>query len=244
MGDEASGSTAYLYAFGEAHDDLRAAFYIDERAHSDPALAHSVVESAEAAMTRAGVIYQVEVTSGGHVETLTGVPTWEEFKQRHFVEGVPLPVRHPPRELATPPSWQTLIAAVQEARRDFRAELVSILAAALPGGKVSITSDPGAIRRSRGSVDWGEERFGFEIAVSAGLDDAEPAAVLASVSEVIEQRGWLLTDRVAGGVAVGAERRLFAIWADARPSKVTVLGQSPLYRSPSDPGSAFVVEPR
>jgi hypothetical protein len=74
MGDETPGSTTYLYAFGEAHDDLLPAFYIDERVDSDPELAQSVVESAEAAMTRAGVIYEVEVASGA---TLTGVPTWE-----------------------------------------------------------------------------------------------------------------------------------------------------------------------
>jgi hypothetical protein len=91
--------------------------------------------------------------------------------------------------------------------------------------------------------------------VSAGLGDADPVAALSRVSDLLEQRGWCLTDRVAGapgtdasssagGVTIGADRRLFAVWVDARPSKISLLGRSPLYRSPAEPGSAFVVEPR
>jgi hypothetical protein len=243
MGDKAPGSTIHLYAYGEAHDDLRAAFYIDERLHCDPGLAHAVLESAESAMTRAGVVYEVTVASGEHVTAPKGVPTWEEFKQRHFVEGVPLPVRPPPGDQAPPPSWRSLITAVEDAHREFRAELISILSTALPGSDASITSDPGATRRSPGSVEWSEERFGFEITVAAGLGDATPVDALARVGDLLEQRGWQLTGRVAD-VAVGADRSLFTVWADARPPRVTLLGRSPLYHSPSGPDSAFVVEPR
>jgi hypothetical protein len=91
------GKNLHLYEYGEAYDNLRPAFFIDERTYNDPELAESVIESAEAAMTRAGVIYEVEVTSGVHATRPTGVPTWEEFKQRHFIDGVSLPVVLDPR---------------------------------------------------------------------------------------------------------------------------------------------------
>jgi hypothetical protein len=43
-------------------------------------------------------VYEVEVTSGIHATRPIGVPTWEDFKQRHFIDGIPLPVRPRRRE--------------------------------------------------------------------------------------------------------------------------------------------------
>ncbi|GAA3349782.1 hypothetical protein GCM10020358_73210 [Amorphoplanes nipponensis] len=246
MVDRHRESSVYLYEYGEAYDDLRPAFFIDERSYSDREMAESVVESAEAAMTRAGVIYEVEVTSGVHAERPIGVPTWEEFKQRHFVEGVPLPVRPPMREQALPPSWPEMTRAVEEAHENFRAYLIQLLTGAFPGQDVSLSSDPGPLRRSPGSVDWSEERFGFEVTVVAGIGDLPPAAALARVSAILVPEGWELGDPVSRptSVALSASRDLFGLWIDARPLRLTVLGQSPLYRAPGDSGPSYLVEPR
>jgi hypothetical protein len=242
MADRNPGSNVYLYEYGEAYDDLRPAFFIDERTYSDAELAESVVESAEAAMTRAGVIYEVEVTSGVHATRPIGVPTWEEFKQRHFVEGVPLPVRARRREQVLPPSWAEMVRAVEEAHRTFRADLIQLLTAALPGHEVSVSADQGPLRRSPGSVDWSEESFGFEITVCASIGDLSPATALDRVAVLLEQQGWQLKQR--SEATIGGSRELFEVWVDARPLRVTVLGQSPLYSSPAEPGSSYLVEPR
>ena len=78
-------------------------------------------------------VYEVEVTSGIHATRPIGVPTWEDFKQRHFIDGIPLPVRPRRREQVPPPSWHEMVRAVQEAHRAFRTELIQLLTAALPG---------------------------------------------------------------------------------------------------------------
>ncbi len=246
MGDKDPGSSVYLYEYGEAYDDLRPAFFIDERIYEDRELADSVVESAEAAMTRAGVIYEVEVTSGVHATRPFGVPTWEEFKQRHFIDGVPLPVRPQRREQTLPPSWQEMVHAVEEAHQGFRAYLTQLLTSAFPGREVSVSADPGPLRRSAGSVDWSEETFGFEITVVVIIGDLPPAAALDRVSESLLQHRWELADRVTRptNVAVGGARELFSVWVDARPLRLTVRGESPLYRSPAQPGAAYLIEPR
>ena len=246
MGDKTQGTSVHLYEYGEAYDDLRPAFFIDERIYSDSELAESVVESAEAAMTRAGVIYEVEVTSGAHATRPIGVPTWEEFKQRHFVEGVPLPVRPRPKAVVLPPSWQEMTRAVEEAHRNLRTYLLELLTDAFPGHEISISSDPGPARRSPGSVDWSEERFGFEITVDAHLDQLAPAEALDRVSALLTQQAWELGERLTRttNVAVGASRELYTLWVDARPLRLAVLGQSPLYRSPAEPGTSYVIEPR
>ena len=188
MGDRDPGSSVYLYEYGEAHDDLRPAF-IDERVYSDTELAGSAVESAEAALTRAGVIYEVEVTSGIHATRPIGVPTWEDFKQRHFIDGVPLPVRPRRREQVLPSSWHEMVRAVEEAHRAFRTELLEVLTAALPEHDVFVAADHGPLRRSPGSVDWSEERFGFEITVGASIGELPPVTALDRVSALLEQRG-------------------------------------------------------
>ncbi|MGW4941007.1 hypothetical protein ACWEOZ_05375 [Actinoplanes sp. NPDC004185] len=227
-----------LHLYGEA--------YGDPRPPSSSISAPTATQLAEAAMTRAGVIYEVEVTSGVHATRPTGVPTWEEFKQRHFVDGVPLPVRPRPRERVLPPSWPEMVRAVEEAHRSFRTYLVQLLTAAFPGRDISVSADQGPLRRSAASVDWSEESYGFEVTVDASIGDLPPADALDRVSELLTDQNWDLADRVTrtANVAVGGSRELYSLWVDARPLRLTVLGQSPLYRAPAEPGTPYVVEPR
>lgn len=244
MSDEASRSSVYVYEYGEAYDDLRPAFFIDVRDYADRELAESAVESAEAAMTRAGVIYEVEVTSGVHATRPAGVPTWEQFKKRHFVDGVPLPVRPRPAEVTVPPGWQSMIEAVEAAHRALRSELVDVLTEALPGRKVVVSSDRGPSRRSAGSIDWSEERFGFEIWCDAGLDGMPAAEALDSIGTVLARHGWTVTGPDHAKSEIRAARDLFSVWVEARPVKVVLLGESPLYSSPAEADAGFVVEAR
>jgi hypothetical protein len=239
-------ASVHVYEYGEAYDDLRPAFFIDERIYSDADLAATVVESAEAAMKRAGVIYEVETTSGKYATRPFRLPTWEEFKQRHFVEGVPLPVRPAPQELALPPSWHQMVRAVDEAYGSFRAELVELLTTAFPDDKVSIAWDRGPLRRSRGSVDLSEESFGFEITIDVSIGDIPAGAALDHLRAALGQQGWQLAPPVETrtGVAVSGSRGLYTAYADARPLKLSLTGESPLWRSPAEPGSDFVIEPR
>jgi hypothetical protein len=246
MVDSDLGTNVHLYEYGEAYDDLRPAFFIDERIYDDPQLAQTVVESADAAMARAGVIYEVEVTSGRHAIRPIGVPTWEEFKQRHFVDGVPLPVRAARQDQALPVSWAAMIRAVEDAHRTFRTELTELIVTALPGHDVSTAHDPGPLRRSAGSVERSEESFGFEVTIGVSLGDLSPAEALDRISTQLAAHGWRLDARIARptGVAVEGFRDHFAVLVDARPRKLTVLGESPLYRAPAAPASDFVIEPR
>jgi hypothetical protein len=92
MDDAAADRNVWLFEYGESYDDLRTAFTIDQAGYSSPELAHSVVEAASAALRRIGVIFEVELSSRSTSSPSPEGPTWDEFKQRHFVEGVPLPV--------------------------------------------------------------------------------------------------------------------------------------------------------
>jgi hypothetical protein len=246
MSNSNPDASVHVYEYGEAYDDLRPAFFIDERIYSDAGLAETVVESAEAAMKRAGVIYEVETTSGKYATRPFGLPTWEEFKQRHFVEGVPLPVRPAPKDLVLPPSWQQMVRAVEEAYGSFRAELVELLTAAFPDDKVLISSDRGPLRRSRGSVDLSEESFGFEITIDVTIGDLAAEAALDRLRAALRQQDWQLEDPVETrtGLAVRGSRGLYTAYADARPLRLTLMSESPLWRAPAKPGSDFVIEPR
>ena len=246
MADSDQGTSVHVYEYGESYDDLRPAFFIDERIYDDPQLAQTVVETADAAMTRAGVIYEVEVTSGVHATRPVGVPTWEEFKQRHFVEGDPLPVRPARREVDLPPSWSAMVTAVEASHRSLREELANLLTTALPGHAVSIDRDPGPLRRSAGSVDWSEESFGFEFTISAETRGLPSEHVLNQLSARLTGHGWELDTPVTrpGGVIIEGSRGLFSVFVYVQRLKVTLMGKSPLYRSPAAPADDFVIEPR
>jgi hypothetical protein len=88
------------------------------------------------------------------------------------------------------------------------------------------------------SVDWSEE--------SNEVGDPPPTEALDRVSELLTTQNWNLADRLTRptNVAVGGSRELYTLWVDARPLRLTVLGQSPLYRAPAEPNSSYVVEPR
>ena len=241
MSDNTVDRSLHVYEYGEAYDDLQAAFYIDERSYPDPVAAQIAVESAEAAMARTGVIYEVEVTSGAHAHVPVGLPTWEEFRQRHFIEGVPLPVR-PPSEPTVPPSWNAMVSAVDSACVQLREELTTTLTAALPESPVEITADRGPLRRSPSSVDWTEEKYGFEIVLTVGTGRYGPVEALRIVGTTFEHNGWQLS--AADADSVTGHRDHVNLLLQARPTAITVVAESPLYSAPPGVDGGFVVEER
>lgn len=232
----------HLYLYGEAHDDLRSAFYIDEQAYPEPELAAMALEIADAALSRLGIIYSVEVSAGRP----HGVPTWEEFRRRHIVEGQPLPVRPRPRRRVVPPSWDAMSRAVTAGHEALRDELARSFAEAFPAGRVQIEADRGPLRRSPASVDWSEEKYGFEISWRIGTGDATPAGALDRLAAVLRKRGWEPGEPATGpsGLVMEATREAYRLWTNAQPGFVSVQATSPLYRAPAEPGSTFVTEPR
>ena len=165
------------------------------------------------------------------------MPTWEAFRHRHFVEGVPLPVRPAPDRVATPPSWEAMNEAMAADHRRLRDYLVKLLGDAFNGGAVSVRADRGPLRRSSASIDRSEERYGFEISLRADTPGLEPAAALDRLTTVLRADGWQCTAGVAS-------RDGHRVWMDAKPGYVLVEGESPLYRAPAEPGAAFETEPR
>src|SRR5918997_306596 len=124
MDDGLARDRVHVYEYGESSGDLRTAFYVDERAYADPDLARTVLEIADAALTRLSVIYSVVVTSGDDARVPLGVPTWEAMSR-----------------------------AVEADHERFRDELIGMLDAAYPGGSVSVRADVGPLRRSSASID-------------------------------------------------------------------------------------------
>ncbi len=235
------GARVHVYEYGEANDDLQAAFYVDERAYADQDLARTVLEIADATLTRLGVIYSVEVTSGADARAPFGVPTWEEFRQRHFVEGVPLPVRPAPAHVTTPPSWQAMNDAMDQDHRRFREYLEALLGEAADGGSVSVRADRGPLRRSPGSIDRSDEQYGFEVSLRADIPALDPAAALDRMAGVLRTDGW---QAHPSGTTMAAVRGGYRLWMEARPGYLLVEGESPHYRAPAEPGSSFEITPR
>jgi hypothetical protein len=237
-----SDRRVHVYEYGEASGDLRAAFYVDELSYEDPQLARTVLEIADATMTRLGVVYSVEVTSGPDARVPYGVPTWEEFRQRHFVEGMPLPVRPAPRDVVEPSSWHSMSRSVETSHRRFRDDLIAVLTAAFPDGSVSVRSDPGPLLRGPASIDRSEEWYGFEVALRVNTAGLPPTTALEQVTAALRDQGW--QGDTPHGSTTEVTRDHYRLWIQAKPGYLLVEGESPLYRAPTDPGSSIIVEPR
>jgi hypothetical protein len=246
MNDSTPSRSVWLFKYCESYDDPRAAFTIDQEGYSSPEHAQSVVEAASAALRRIGVIFEVELSTRSSLAPRPDGPTWEEFKQRHFVDGVPLAVRPRPKEPGVPPSWDAMNAELARGNVDLRDELVLAVNLAFPGGRVAVTADRGPLRRTAASVDWSEEKFGFEVAVAAVIGEADIEGALSSVRTELGRVGWILKAAHEGGgrLSCDGHRGDFRIWMDAAPGTIEVCGYSPLYRSPADADSTWVTEPR
>jgi hypothetical protein len=236
----------HLFSLGEAHDDQWPKFYIDERAYADPAQAAADRRAAKEFLARSRVIYSVETFFGPEVQVPAGLPTWAEFRQRHVVEGEPLPVRPVPKQGQVPPGWEAMSAEVDRAYAASRDELVAILREALPGQEPQITWDRGPNRYGPASVYWSEERYGFLIMMSVYRHGLNSRDVLEQLGSALRRAGWDThppeTDRT--GEVLTAERGGLRVWAHAEPSSLDVHLQSPLYRAPDDPaGPAWITEP-
>ena len=246
MSDPAHLRYTHLFRYGEAYDDLRAAFVVDERGFDDVGRARAEAHAAEAALRQTGVIYEIEVSAAGHSRDVEGVPTWAEFRRRHFVDGVPLPVRPRPADRLVPPSWHAMNEEMDRASEILCDELLRSNRAALPGADTGVLEHRGPVRHGSASVYLHEERFGFVVGVETELQDITPGEALAAAGQVYEEAGWLLDAPVSDGgtVSLAGSRGLFRLRMAAEPGFLTVRTASPLYRAPAAPDSAWLAESR
>jgi hypothetical protein len=246
VSETSPGIKVHVFELGEAYDDLHAAFFIDESTYTDVEHARSVVESAEAAMSRTGVIFGVEVTSGDSVRSLHGLPTWEDFKQRHFVDGVPLPVRPRPDHFAVPPSWADMNAEMVRANDELREHLLQVLTSAFPDARTFVTSDKGPLRVSAGSIHLSEETFGFVLDISTFVDQDDLDAAFLHATNSLAQAGWTVDVDPAGPgmLSCQAERGPYWLWVRAKQGSVSVRAYSPIYNAPAAPNAHWTAAPR
>jgi hypothetical protein len=239
---EPAGQHVWHFRYGESHDDLRTAFYVDERAYPNAAAARAATDSARNALRRLGVIFDSELLPAEDYPESPAQPSWEEFKQRHFVEGQPVRVRAGPLEAAVPPVWQAMHEEMRRANDQFRGELLRLLESAFPGSRSVVDHDRGPLRRSAGSVDLSEEKHGFEIEVSADVGDIPVGEATDRIAKALWEAGWEPAD--PGDSAVKVTRDRFQIGVDVEPGSVFLLGQSPLYSAPPAPADSWITEPR
>jgi hypothetical protein len=239
---EPAGQQVWRFRYGEAYDDLRTAFYVDERAYPNADAARAATESARNALRRLGVIFDSELLPAEDYPESLAQPSWEQFKQRHFVEGQPVPVRGRPLDVAVPPAWPAMHEEMRRANEQFRDELLRLLESAFPGSRVVVDDDRGPLRRSAGSVDLSEERHGFEIEVSADVGDVPVGEATDRITKILAAAGWTPAD--AGDSTAKVTRDWFQIGVDVEPGSVFLLGQSPLYSAPPAPADRWITEPR
>lgn len=185
---------AYIFHIGEAYDDVSPAFWIDGRAYSDAASLRADLQAARRALEQLRLISEMEATS-----TVPGrsVPSWEQWRQRHLVEGQPLAVR------PSPGSDPEVAAPLEE----LRVELVRVhdrlhstllaLAETVPGrsGRPYISSDVAPRRSGRGSVDRFEERYATEVTVAVPVDLLDASVQYAF--DRLRDQGWQPVDSPA-----------------------------------------------
>ena len=124
----------------------------------------------------------------------------------------------------------------------FRDDVHGLLAAAFPGGEVSVHADRGPLRHSPGSIDPSEEWYGFELALRADTCGRDPADALDRITAVLSDRGWHSNGPFETTVEASLDG--YDLWMQAEPGYVLIEADSALYRAPAEPGSSFVVEPR
>jgi len=235
----------HVFSLGEAHDDMWPKFHIDERVYDDPAQAAADLREAKEFLESSGVLYGVEIHFGPSARAPAGLSSWPEFRHRHVVEGVPLPIRPVPARTQVPPGWEAMSAEVDRAHAASRDELVAILREALPGAEPQVTWDRGPTRYGPASIHLSEERYGFVVMVSV-YRVRHIGEALERLRSVLRRTGWDAhppeTDE--HDEVLTAERAGFRVWAHVTPASLDLHLESPLYRAPDDPaGPAWITEP-
>jgi hypothetical protein len=235
MGEPEADRNVYVFELGEAFDDMRPAFYVDDREYPDADLARVAVETAEAVMTRTGVLFGMEIRSGSDALAPAGLPTWEQFYRRHFVEGIPLSVRPQPATFDVPQSWPAMRAEMARADEDLYAELTHDLEEVFPGSRVHVEAHAGPTRYSAGAVRLAEELYGFTIQLAVAV---EVENAVESVIERLARSGWEFAQ------SGGGRRDLFQISVRTHGPVLRVTAYSPLYQATDQPAGKWSVQER
>ena len=105
-----------------------------------------------------------------------------------------------------------------------------------------IAYDRGPLRRSPGSVDWSEEKFGYEIYLDAAVSDMSIDEIRRNFERVLLAEGWCFAE--PGDSTLLATRDHYEIEILAEPNRVFIAGKSPLYRALPEPATTWTTGPR
>ena len=198
--------------------------------------------SARNALTRLHIVFEIEHIATKDLPESLARPGWEEFRQRHFVDGEPVPVRGQPDEVDEPRGWQAMHEKLVSANNRFRAELVRLAEASFPGARVVVKHDRGPLRRSAGSIDRSEEKYGFEIYVDAKTGDLPAGEAVDRMKKALVDEGWQLVEADDSTLAVARDQ--YEIDIDIEPGSVFIAGRSPLFSASAAPGTTWIAESR
>jgi hypothetical protein len=239
----------WLFRYGEAVGDVRPAFYLADLDYPRPEVAKAVRRAAADALTSRRIHIDVVLQDGADRYRNGSVPTWEEFRQRHLVDGVPLPVRGQPEGYQEPPGWHAMRSEIRRALDATYADLEETLREAFPGSPTELGEKTGPIRRSPGSVHKDEELWGYrlEVSVFPGFPDQVPVAEeVPALSATLRGRGWAV-----GPVREERAKPVFDASRDGllarvfvAPGSIRVVATSPRYRAPAEPSATWIIEPR
>lgn len=240
MSDE--NDTVRRYLYGEAYDDLRTAFYVDPRAYGSRRETQLAADEANEALTRFGVIYEIEFLHVDAVGVDAARPGWEEFKRRHVIDGVPLPVRPRVPGSSLPPAWHAMHQEIEGAYERFLPRLIALAEAAFPDCPVHVRYVQGPRRVTSGSVDRSEEGYGFDVHLGVQTGDRPREKMLDALDAALVRDGWQ-TAR-SDEQPLTATRDGFSVATVVAPGRLTLVGKSPLYSAPPAPETRWRAEPR
>jgi hypothetical protein len=231
MGDRRELSTVYVFRLGEAYDDLEPMFCVDGRDYTDPDAVRADVAAAFEALTERHLIADFETSEVGPAAPRTGLPSWPRWRARHIEGEEPIGVRPRPAHQPTPPGWDAMGRWLEHSQRWLR-EQITGAAGAVAGGRVSLISDIGPRRVSRGSVDLAEERYrvdsSFLVVPPAGQSVPEACEAMAGW---LRAAGWTIGAPLEKPgsttvVATNDGHRIAMVWRP-REASVTLMGESP-----------------
>lgn len=217
MSDPRDSAKVYTFHIGEAYDDLTPAFVIDSRDYPDPGEMKSDLDAASRFLREHHVISERETSERwGGDPPRRNVPTWREWRERHVVRGEPLPVRPRPEKLQIPDGWHRMSEWLETEHQWLRTQLFAAARAASPSQEPVIARDMGPVRRSPGSVDLSEERYGLDVMVDVLVPEGDPVEAVRAAGAALAAAGWQVDEATVGD-------RYVKLTARARGHRVSLL---------------------
>ncbi|MET7394102.1 hypothetical protein ABZS66_11465 [Dactylosporangium sp. NPDC005572] len=231
LSDRPDLTTVYVFRLGEAYDDLQPAFSVDGRDYTDPGAVRADVQAASRALHERHLIADYVVSEAGPTTPRTGLLSWPQWRARHIEGEEPIGVRPRPARRVTPAGWHEMGRWLEHSQRWLR-EQVAAAAAAVASGRVSLLSDMGPQRVSRGSVVLAEEQYRVDCNFLVVPPPGHPVPdALAAIAGWLRDSGWAVAEPLEKPtsttvVATNAGHQIALVW-EHRTHSVSLLGTSP-----------------